>query len=139
MFRKIMVAYDESPEAGKALQAAIKLAKALQAELSVVTVIEPLPACYSFAITPLSAIEWRKNKQTQYMSLQTQARQQAEAAGVWLDMELVNGDEVSSIIECAQRHRSDLLVLGMRKHRLRIGQTAKDIAKRSPCALLGIR
>ena len=46
MFHKIMVAYDESSEAGRALQASIELAKTLNAELSVVTVLEPLPGYY---------------------------------------------------------------------------------------------
>jgi nucleotide-binding universal stress UspA family protein len=50
MFRKIMVAYDESPEAARALSTAIELAKEIRAELSVVTVLEPLPAYYSFAV-----------------------------------------------------------------------------------------
>ena len=46
MFHKIMVAYDESSEAGRALWASIELAKT-EVELSVVTVLEPIP------ITPL--------------------------------------------------------------------------------------
>ncbi|MDX6462072.1 MAG: hypothetical protein QOE55_5769 [Acidobacteriaceae bacterium] len=43
MFHKIMVAYDESSEAARALRDSIYLAKALSAELSVVTVLEPIP------------------------------------------------------------------------------------------------
>jgi nucleotide-binding universal stress UspA family protein len=139
MFRKIMVALDESPEADKALQAAIRLARELPAELSVVSVIEPLPAYYSFAVTALSVCEWREQKRKLYTSLQARARQRAKTAGLWLDTELVDGDEVGSIIRCARRYGADLLVLGMPKHKLLIGHTGKDIATRSPCALLGIR
>jgi nucleotide-binding universal stress UspA family protein len=43
MFHKIMVVYDDSLEADRALDVAINLTKALQAELSIVTVLEPLP------------------------------------------------------------------------------------------------
>jgi hypothetical protein len=31
------------------------------------------------------------------------------------------------------------LILGMRKHRLLAGHTAKDVMERAPCALLGVR
>jgi nucleotide-binding universal stress UspA family protein len=86
MFHRVMVVYDDSREAAKAFQTAIKLARALPAELSVVT---------------------------------------------------VDGDEVGSIVGCARRHRADLLVLGMPKYAL--GHTGKDLADRSPCALMGIR
>lgn len=139
MFHRIMVAYDESVEASKALDASIKLANALGAELSIVTVIEPLPAYFSWAVSAVPVIQWSREKRMKYTSLQTSARQKAKAAGLWLDAELINGDEVDCIIECARKYRADLLILGMPRHALLIGHTAKEIAERSPCALMGIR
>jgi hypothetical protein len=50
-----MAAYDESPEAGRAPQVSIELAKTLSAELSVVTVLEPLASYYSFAASVVPA------------------------------------------------------------------------------------
>jgi nucleotide-binding universal stress UspA family protein len=55
MFHRTMVAYNESPEANKALDAGINLAKALQSELSIVTVVEPLPSYFSWAVSSLPA------------------------------------------------------------------------------------
>ena len=43
MFHKIVVVYDDSPEADRALDVAIELITALQAELRIVTVLESLP------------------------------------------------------------------------------------------------
>jgi nucleotide-binding universal stress UspA family protein len=43
MFNKILVAYDESPESGRALLTGIHLAKSLNAELKAVSVQENLP------------------------------------------------------------------------------------------------
>jgi len=43
MFNKILVAYDESPESGRALLTGIHLAKSLNAELRAVSVQEKLP------------------------------------------------------------------------------------------------
>jgi nucleotide-binding universal stress UspA family protein len=142
MFHKIMVAYDDSREAGRALRVSIELAKALRAELSVVTVLEPLPSYFSFAISAVPAIHWTETeeKRARYSALQAEARQQAKAVGLVIDAELISGDEVSTIIDCTKRHHSDLLVLGMRKHSwLMEGHTAKDLTERAPCALLGIR
>jgi len=140
MFHKIMVAYDESSEAGRALRASIELAKTLSAELSVVTVLEPIPGYYSFAVSAVPAFNWTEEKRVRYSALQDKARQQAKTAGVVLDAALVSGDEVGTIVDCAKKHHSDLLVLGMRKHGwLMAGHTAKDIAERAPCAVLGIK
>jgi nucleotide-binding universal stress UspA family protein len=140
MFHKIMVAYDDSPEAGRALHVAIELAKALRAELSVVTVLEPLPSYYSFATIVVPAFLWTEEKRARYSTLQAEAKQQAKDAGLVIDAELISGNEVGTIIDCTKRHHSDLLVLGMRKHSwLMAGHTAKDLTERAPCALLGIR
>ena len=142
MFHKIMVAYDDSPAADRALRVSIELAKALRAELSVVTVLEPLPSYFSFAISAVPAVHWTETeeKRARYSALQAEARQQAKAVGLVIDAELISGNEVSTIIDCTKRHHSDLLVLGMRKHSwLMEGHTAKDLTERAPCALLGIR
>ena len=140
MIHKIMVAYDESAEAGRALQASIELAKTLGAELTVVTVLEPLPGYYSFAASVVPAWNGTEERQVRYSALQARARQQANASGVVFDAELINGDEVNTIVECAKRHHSDLLVLGMRKHSwLMTGHTSQDVAERAPCAVLGIK
>lgn len=139
MFQRIMVAYDESREAGKALEAAIELARTLGAELKVVTVLEPLPAYFSFAVSAASAVDWKDERQARYTALQEQAQRQITVAGLHPDTELIHGDEVGSIIECARKFRSDLLIVGMRKHTLLMGHTGQDVAERAPCALLGVR
>jgi NAD(P)-dependent dehydrogenase (short-subunit alcohol dehydrogenase family) len=87
-----------------------------------------------------SAWNWTEEKRVRYSALQAEARQQAQAAGIVLDADLISGDEVGSIVKCARRHHADLLVLGMRKHSwLMTGHTAQDIAERAPCAVLGIK
>jgi nucleotide-binding universal stress UspA family protein len=140
MFHKIMVSYDDSSEADRALDAAIKLTKALQAELRIVTVLEPLPTDFSWDVSPLPANRWIERTRTKHTLRQTAARQTAKAAGIRLDTELVDdGDEVDRIIESAKRNRADLLVVGLRQDTLLIDQPAKEIAARSPCALLCVR
>ena len=60
MFHKIVVVYDDSPEADRALDVAIELTGALQAELRIVTVLEPLPNYFSSDVSPLPAEQWMR-------------------------------------------------------------------------------
>jgi nucleotide-binding universal stress UspA family protein len=115
------------------------LTRALQAELRIVTVLEPLPNYFSWAVSPLPAEQWIERTRTKHTLHQTAARQKANAAGVSLDTELVDGDGVDRIIESAKKNHADLLVVGLRQDTLLIEQPAKTIAARSPCALLGVR
>src|SRR5260370_21239664 len=115
MFHKIVVVYDDSPEADRALDAAIVLTRALQAELRIVTVLEPLPNYFSWDVSPLPANRWIERTRTKHTLRQTAARQTAKAAGIRLDTELVDdGAEVDTIIESAKNNHADLLVVGLR-------------------------
>ena len=120
MFNKILVAYDESPESGRALLTGIHLAKSLNAELKAVSVQENLPpyAGYIDAEVPGGTILLRQQAADYYRDLQARAQQAAERQGINLTTELVEGDEVEAIVECVQRNQSDLLVLGLHKHSL---------------------
>jgi len=139
MFQRIMAAFDESPEAGRALRVAVELSKALRAELKIITVLEPLPSYFSFAVSAAFAGEWEDERKAKYGELHEQARQLASSAGLHFDIELIHGDEVGTIIQYAKKYCADLLVLGMRRHKLLLGHTGVDVAERSPCPLLGVR
>jgi nucleotide-binding universal stress UspA family protein len=139
MFRNILVALDESPEAARALQVAIGLARDLPAELTAISVIEPQPAYYSFSPIAYTSSQWKADKRRFYSSLQADARQRAKAVGLWIDTELMDGDEVGSILRCAREKRVDLLIVGMPQHRILVGNTGKQISERSPCPVMGVR
>ena len=143
MFKKVMIAYDESPEAARALQAGIELARAVGAELKVITVLEPIPSYYSFAVAgaAIPVEGWEKDQQSRAEGLRVKAQKAIADAGIFPEVELIGGNEVSTILGCAKNYHADLLVLGMRRHHgwLRNGHTAHDIAQASPCAVLGVR
>ena len=56
MFKRTAVAYNESPEASRALVSAIRLAKLLEAELQVVTVMQEPPAYTAYATVALGCM-----------------------------------------------------------------------------------
>lgn len=116
MFKRILVAYDGSPESGRALIVGIQLAKSLKADLRTVYVYEKLPAYAAgymdFGVSGASIVLPRQASQY-YRKLQVNAQEAAHQQGIALRTELVEGDEVKAIVECVQRTRSDLLVLGI--------------------------
>jgi len=115
MFKKILVAYDGSPEAGRALIVGIQLAKSLKAALRTVYVYEKPPAFVAgymdLGVTGASIVLPRQVSRF-YRMLQVNAQRAAHQQGIALNTELAEGDEVKAIVESVQRTQSDLLVLG---------------------------
>ena len=77
-----------------------------------------------------------------HRDLLIRARQTAQREGVILKTELVEGDEVQAIMECAQRNQSDLLVLGLHRHSLLFSRlwnhTTHDLAQQLNSSILGV-
>jgi nucleotide-binding universal stress UspA family protein len=143
MFKKITVAYNQSPEATRALASAIQLSRMLSAELRVVTIVEPPPAYAAYADAADSSlgqilIEDRKEI---YDRLLAEARKAALREGVEVETHLLQGDEVDAIIRFLGLHQTDLLVLGLHHHQTHISRlwsTVYSVAQDAPCSVLGV-
>ena len=144
MYKKMMVAYDESPEAKRALTRAIELAKVMGAELRLVTVCEPLPAYVAYADVafPGSKRMLAEERQAFYRKLQEEARERAAESGLVADGVIVEGDEVQSIVDSITSWHADLLVIGRRHHSSPLtriwGGTVHEIAERTRCNILAV-
>ena len=144
MFKRILVAYDESPASGRALLTGIHLAKTLNAELRAVSIQEKLPPYggYIDAEVPGGTALLRQQASEYYRKLQTEAQEAARQEGIALTTELVEGDEVEAIVECVQRIHSDLLVVGIHRHPLLLSRlwnhTAHDLSQRVASNILGV-
>ena len=144
MFKRILVAYDESPASGRALLTGIHLAKNLNAELRAVSIQEKLPpySGYIDAEVPGGTALLRQQASEYYQKLQTEAQETARQEGIALATELAEGDEVEAIVECAQRTHSDLLVVGIHRHPLLLSRlwnhTAHDLSQRVGCNIMGV-
>lgn len=144
MYKRIIVAYDESPEAKRALTHAIELAKMMGAELRLVTVSEPLPSYVAFAEVsfPGSQRALADERQNFYSELQREAKERALESGIVADGVIVEGREVESIVDSVTSWRADLLVIGRRHHFSPFarmwGGTVHEIAERTTCSILGV-
>jgi nucleotide-binding universal stress UspA family protein len=143
MIERILVAYDESQQAERALKVAIDLCRALGADLKVVTVVEPTPSYLSFAPSAKFALHWRQEQHARCSVLQRHASRQLSSSGVYPDLELVPGDEVGTIVACAKKYRARSADPGNEKahalvgaHRSASGGEGSLLGPGSPIAVL---
>ena len=143
MFKRIVVAYDASPESRRALESAVRLAQTLGSELHAVTICEPSTVSSSFvtAVAPAlgqTLVDDQRNRAERRLA---EARETAENDGIDLATHLVEGQEVEEIISCVNKCKADLLVLGIHQHSLylsRLWSTVYTVALDSPCSVLGV-
>jgi nucleotide-binding universal stress UspA family protein len=143
MFKKITVAYNETPEAERALLSAIQLAKSLGAELRTITVMADEPANAAFAAAADSSFPriLEDDRLRFYQGLQEKARALAERQGIEVTSSIVEGRDVESIIHDLREQRADLLVLGLHRRDLyiaRLWSTVYELAQEAPCSVLGV-
>jgi nucleotide-binding universal stress UspA family protein len=144
VYKRLIVAYDESPEAQRALTHAIELAKLMGTELRLVTVSEPLPAYVAYADVgfPGAKRMLADERQNFYDKLQEEAKIRAAEDGLAVDGVIVEGDEVKSIVDSVTSWNADLLVIGRRHHTSPLsrmwGGTVHEIAERTRCSILAV-
>ncbi len=143
MYKNIAVAYDQSPEAGRALAAAIHLAKTLGVGLQTITVMEPLPAYTAFATVADAslAVVLNQDRAKYYGQLNAAALTAAQREGVELITHLIDGEEADAIVSFACKHKIDLLVIGIHHRSDRVSRmwsTVYTIAQNVPCSVLGV-
>jgi nucleotide-binding universal stress UspA family protein len=139
MYKKILIANDGSEGAAKALEAAMGLAKRFKAELHMVSVEElpRLPASVD------EVIEEKREANHRFAKVVAGARAQAKARQVKLNVHIVAGHPVTSIVAFVERHGIDLLVVGYMGHsalynRL-IGSTTARLVELAPCPVFVVK
>jgi nucleotide-binding universal stress UspA family protein len=96
MFQKLLVAYDGSEGAIKALIAGMKLAKSFGVDLHAVAVEEGLPR-YAATLDEIDAV--KEQKDAYYGQLNREAEAMARAEGVTLHTTIIPGHEVRALID----------------------------------------
>jgi nucleotide-binding universal stress UspA family protein len=143
MFHKVVAAYNESPEAERALISAIKLTKIMNGELQAVTVREELPgyAAFAGAGDPSLSYALKQDRAQLYEHLQEKARALALSHGIELRSHLLEGHGVEAIVDFLRRQKADLLVIGLHQRDLyiaRLWSTVYELAQDAPCSVLGV-
>jgi nucleotide-binding universal stress UspA family protein len=143
MYKNIAVAYDDSPEAARALVAAIDIAKTFGVGLQSITVMEKLPSYTAFATAtdPALIATLEEDRLGFYRRMRASAQAAAEAQGVQLVTHAVEGEAVEAIVHFVCDSKIDLLVIGLHRRPSRISSlwsTVYTIAQNIPCSVLGV-
>jgi nucleotide-binding universal stress UspA family protein len=140
MFKKILLAYDGSEGAKKALEAGIKLAKTHQAELWALTVQEKLPR-YGGTIDEVQ--EEKQVADERYGKIVEQVRARAQEAGLEIKTLRPFGHPAQTIIEVAKEKEFDLILVGHSGlsgvWAAFLGTTAEKVSRHAPCSVLIVR
>ena len=140
MFHNILVANDGSEGGRRALQAALDLAVACEAELHSISVEEGLPR-YAGTVDEVQAVKEQLNGAVR--SINEEAAALARERGVELHWTVVAGHEVQAVIEHCKRGGFDLLVIGFMGHSAiygRIwGSTSQTLTRLAPCSVLVVK
>jgi nucleotide-binding universal stress UspA family protein len=137
MYQKILLAYDGSSGAKRALEVALSLARLSGAQVRALAVEEHLP---HFAAT-VSEMEGEKEFANHYYQrCLSAAFLQALQAGVTLEYEIRVGSAARTIVEVAKEYQCDLVILGgsgrSRVLGMVLGSTAEKVSSQASCSVL---
>ena len=143
MYKNIAVAYDESPEAIRALATAIHLAKTFGVGLQTITVMEKLPAYTAFVTSadPSFTVVLNDDRTKYYDQMQAAARTAGQCEGVEVVTHVLEGEATDTIVSFVRQHKIDLLVIGLHHRPDRVSRmwsTVYTIAQNVPCSVLGV-
>jgi nucleotide-binding universal stress UspA family protein len=139
MYKKILLAYDGSEGAERALAAAIELATVHGAELTALAVQERLPR---FSGTIDEVQEEKELANHQYGQILDGAQAQARTAGVILKSHMRPGHPAKTILEVAKEGTFDLIIVGhsgLSGVWALLGTTAEKVSRHAPCSVLIVR
>ena len=135
--RSILLCYDESEEAKRALARVVELAAVVPSRVTVISVAQPLyrnPPWTGYA-DPKEEQDHRRLLEDVLVELR---RQGIEAAAI----EPV-GDAAQSIVQAAHDQHADLVVVGSRHRglveRLILGSVSAEVVVEAPCDVLVVR
>jgi nucleotide-binding universal stress UspA family protein len=138
MIKKILLAYDGSDPASKALAAALDLAQKYQAELYVLTVAQPPD--FGEDVETEAIIE---NSRGYHQRILAPVRHRVAASGVKAVYEVAVGHTAEQIIYHADRYQVDLIVLGHRGKslfkRLLLGSVSKQVVQYADRTVMVVR
>ncbi len=140
MFKKILLAYDGSEGANRALEVGLELARVHQAELWALAVQEGLPR---FSAT-IDEVQEEKAYANQYAGkVLAAARARAQTAGIELKTLRHPGHPAQTIIHVAREGKFDLVLLGHSGHSgvwaKFLGTTAEKVSQHATCSVLIVR
>jgi nucleotide-binding universal stress UspA family protein len=145
MFKSIVVGTDGSETAGKAVHAAVDLAKAVGAEIELVSAYEPVSnqRLRDEARQVPEDLQWMVSPREDVDATLRDAAEHVEGAGVTVRVYAREGDPADAILDVAEERSAELIVVGNKgmtgAKRFLLGSVPNKVSHHAPCSVLIIR
>ncbi|MEB2836886.1 MAG: universal stress protein, partial [Desulfurococcales archaeon] len=140
LYKRILVGFDGSPEALEALRRAVDLARALGAEVHVLTVVPPPSVVLGPMMLP-ETVDFTPLVKSAEEALERVVRE--HAGGVKVEYSVRMGEPAATILEAAEDLEADLIVLGRRRlrglERVALGSVSSKVVNHAAVDVLVVR
>jgi nucleotide-binding universal stress UspA family protein len=136
----IVVGTDGSGTAGLAVEEAIRMAKALDAELHIVSAFEPLRGARIEGAPEGAAKVWAPLPDSEVEGKLSQAAATARTRDVKVTTHAIQSDPADALLEVAGKVRAEMIVVGSKGmhgvSRLRLGNVPNQVSHKARCNVL---
>ena len=145
MFGSIVVGTDGSETAGEAVRQATDLAKAVGAQVHVVSAFEPVgnQRLREERTQVPDDMQWMVNAREDVEATLRAAGERIGEAGVKVETYARQGDPADAILDVAEEQNADLIVVGNKgmtgAKRFLLGSVPNKVSHHAPCSVLIIR
>jgi nucleotide-binding universal stress UspA family protein len=145
MFRSIVVGTDGSETAGEAVRQATELAKAIGAQVNIVSAFEPVgnQRLREERQQVPEDMQWMVNEREDVEATLKAAAEKVEEAGVQVETFARQGDPADAILDVAEENNSDLIIVGNKgmsgAKRFLLGSVPNKVSHHAPCSVMIIR
>ena len=145
MFREIVVGTDGSETAGEAVRQATELAKAVGANINLVSAFEPVgnQRLREERTQVPDDMQWMVNEREDVEATLRNAAEQVKEAGVEVETFSRQGDPADAILDVAEEQNADLIIVGNKgmtgAKRFLLGSVPNKVSHHAPCSVMIIR
>ena len=145
MFGSIVVGTDGSETAGEAVRQATELSKAIGAKVNLVSAFEPVGSqrLREERVEAPDDMQWSINEREDVEATLKNAAEKVGEAGVDVETFARQGDPADAILDVAEEHDADLIVVGNKgmtgAKRFLLGSVPNRVSHHAPCSVLIIR
>ena len=145
MFGSIVVGTDGSETAGEAVRQATDLAKAVGAQVHVVSAFEPIgnQRLREERTQVPDDMQWMVNEREDVEATLKNAADQIKEAGINVETYSRQGDPADAILDVAEEQHADLIIVGNKgmtgAKRFLLGSVPNKISHHAPCSVMIIR
>ncbi|HKH16340.1 MAG TPA: universal stress protein [Solirubrobacteraceae bacterium] len=140
MIKTVAVGTDGSETAGKAVSTALELAERYGAGLVILSAFDGGAAASVPRLSPTAYPEWASNAAEQAERILAAAEESAAARGIPCSTAMAQGEPGAVLVELAERHGADLLVVGNKGMERRVlGSVPNTVTHKASCSVLVVK